>query len=74
MTKLLEQAIAEACKLSEDEQDELAAMLLAHLSPGPLPDLDPDTIAAIEEARGQARRGEFAADEEMESFFKRHGI
>jgi predicted transcriptional regulator len=75
MTKLLEQAIAEARKLTEAEQDELAAMLLAclSLSPSQLP-FDTDTKAAIEEGRAQARRGQFVSDEDMDAFFQRHRV
>jgi hypothetical protein len=36
--------------------------------------LDEETRAAIREGRGQARRGEFAGDEEMAAFFDRHGV
>jgi hypothetical protein len=75
MTKLLEQAIEEARKLSAAEQDELAAMLLACLGAASEPfQLDNETRAAIAEGLGQAERGEFVSDEEMEAFFGQHGV
>ena len=76
MTKLLEDAIAKARALPDDEQDEAGEMLLLlmmakHDEPVPL---DDETRAAIREGLEQARRGEFASDEEMAAFFKRHGL
>jgi predicted transcriptional regulator len=74
MTKLLEQAIEAARKLTEAEQDELAEMLLASLDHSSEPfQLDDDARAAIEEGLAEAERGEFVPDEEMEEFFRRHG-
>lgn len=36
--------------------------------------LDDETRAAVREGMEAARRGEFASDEEMVTFFKRHGV
>ena len=75
MTKLLEQAIAKARQLSEDEQDALALTILALAEgDGPLIPLDDETRAAILEGLGQAQRGEFVPDEEIEALLKRHGL
>ncbi len=75
MSKLLDQAVAQARTLSEDEQDEAAEMLLALISKRDEPiELDEETTAAIQEGLDQARRGEFVSDEEMAAFFKRHGM
>jgi ABC-type nitrate/sulfonate/bicarbonate transport system substrate-binding protein len=74
MTKLLEQAIAKVRELSESDQDEAAELLLSVVSKRSEPvRLDDETRAAIREGLEQARRGEFASDEEMAEFFKRHG-
>jgi predicted transcriptional regulator len=73
MTKLLDQAIAKARELPEEEQDALALAILADLETDIEP-LDDETRAAIREGLEQARRGEFVPDEEMEAFWKRHGV
>jgi hypothetical protein len=69
MTKLLEEAVAKVRELPEADQDEAAEMLLsvAARKAGPAA-LDEETRAAIREGREQARRGEFASDEDMAAF------
>ena len=76
MTKLLDQAIAKARELPDEDQDILAAVLLsmAHEGGARLAPPDDETRAAILEGIEQARRGEFVSDEEMSEFFKRHGV
>ncbi len=75
MTKLLEKAFDEARRLPAEEQDAMAALILdaieAHVHP---PHLDEATIAALEEGLAQARRGEFASEEEINALWKRHGL
>jgi hypothetical protein len=69
MTKLLERAIAKVRELPEQDQDMLGPMLLT-LAEEPshgVADLDDETRAAIREGLEQARRGEFASDEEIEA-------
>jgi hypothetical protein len=73
MTKLLDQAIAKARELPEEEQDALALAILADLETEIEP-LDDEARVAIREGLEQARRGEFVPDEEMEAFWKRHGV
>jgi len=75
MTKLLEQAIAKARELSEEEQDALALtiMTLAEDDSAPVP-VDDETRAAILEGLDQARRGEFVPDEKIQALWKRHGL
>ena len=67
--------MVEARKLPPKEQDEAAEMLLWAIETrsGSIP-LDEETIAAIEEGLAQARRGEFATDEEIADLWKRHGL
>lgn len=73
MTKLLDQAIRKVRELPEAEQDEAAEMLLVLVSKKAEPvRLDDKTREAVREGQAQARRGEFASDEEMAAFFKRH--
>ena len=74
MTKLLEQALEEVRKLPDADQDQVAEALfdLAAQRREPV-HLDDDTRAAVREGLAQARRGEFASDEEMAAFFARHG-
>jgi hypothetical protein len=75
MTKLLEQAIAKARELSEEEQDALAITMLTLTEGDTLASpLDDETRAAILEGLEQARRGEFVPDEEIEALWKRHGL
>ena len=75
MTKLLEQAIAKVRELPAEDQDTLAVVLLSMASDGSaIPSLDEETRAAIREGPDQARRGQFAADEEIAAIWNRHGL
>lgn len=75
MTKLLEEAIKKVRELPEADQNEAAEMLLTVASKVEEPvHLDEETRAAVQEGREQARRGEFASDEEIAAFFRRHGV
>jgi len=73
MTKLLDLAIEEVRKLPPADQDETAEMLLWSIEAraGSLK-LDSETLAAIDEGLAQARRGEFASEDEIEALWKRH--
>jgi hypothetical protein len=75
MTKLLEKAIAQARALSPEQQDTLAAVLLAMTDEGAgVVPLDDEARAAIREGLEQARRGEFVPDAEIEALWKRFGL
>jgi hypothetical protein len=75
MTKLLEQAIAKARELSEEEQDALAVTIFALTEgDGSILPMDDETRATILEGLEQAKRGEFVPDEEIEALWKRHGL
>jgi predicted transcriptional regulator len=75
MSKLLEQAIAKARTLPEEEQDALGAVLLSMTEDeGGVVQLDDETRAAIREGLDQARRGEFVPDEEIQALWKRFGL
>jgi len=75
MTKLLEQAIAKARELSEEEQDALADLILSVAGSDAcgVP-LDHETEAAIREGLAQAERGEFVPDEIVAESNKRHRV
>lgn len=70
MTRLLEQAIAKLKTLPEQDQDAIALAILGEIDSIEVP-LDDATRAAIRDGVEQARRGEFASDEEMEALWKR---
>lgn len=72
MTKLLEKAIEGARALPDEEQDALALAIMSMTETGfRIPDLDDETRAAIREGLEQARRGEFASEEEMRALWQR---
>lgn len=75
MTKLLEQAIEDARRLSPDEQDDIARAIIqlvgqSHIAPVPL---TPEERAAIERSKAAAARGEFATDDEVRAVWAKHG-
>jgi hypothetical protein len=77
MTKLLEQAIAKARELSEEEQDAIADALFAHL-PGSSarPRLSPQQVADVTRIRDDLRSGRtrLASDEEAAALWKQCGL
>jgi len=72
MTKLLEQAIEAVRRLPADSQDDIARAILnlagKELEAEPV---DPAHLAAILEGLTQAKRREFATDDEVEAAFRR---
>jgi hypothetical protein len=75
MTKLLEQAIEAARKLSPDEQDDIARAIIQLAGDGeaaPVP-LAPEERAAIARSKAAATRGEFATDDEVHAVWAKHG-
>jgi hypothetical protein len=75
MTKLLEQAIETARRLTPDEQDEVARAIiaLANTGEGEILTLSPEERAAISRSREAAKRGEFAKEEEVRAIWAKHG-
>ena len=73
MTKLLDQAIAKVRELPEEEQERVAGslMVFAELAKQGVYKLSPKERAGLEESKAQGRRGEFAADEEVEAAYAR---
>jgi predicted transcriptional regulator len=72
MTKILDRAIAKARALSDEDQDALGAVMLSLAEEWPIrtDDLDDETRAAIREGLAQAKRGEFAPDEDIQSLWQ----
>ena len=75
MTKLFEDVVAKVRTLPDEDQDALAALLLAatRADASAVP-LDESTRSAIREGLAQAERGEFVPDEVVAESDKRHGI
>jgi hypothetical protein len=72
MTKLLEQALVAVRRLPPEAQDEIARAMLHLATDGGEPEpIDPEHLPAVLEGLAQARRGEFATDEEVEAIFRR---
>jgi hypothetical protein len=76
MTKILDQAIPKARRLSDEDQDALGAVMLslAEEWQSRVDELDEETRAAIREGLAQAKRGEFVPDEEIQNIWRRYGL
>jgi len=75
MTKMLDEAIKRVRELPDNDQDAAAEILMSIAAKrGPPVELDDETRQAIQEGRDQARRGDFASDEEVNAFFDRYGV
>jgi predicted transcriptional regulator len=72
MTKLLDEALEAVRRLPSDSQDEIArAMLSLAGNEGEAEAIDPAHLPAVLEGLAQAKRGQFASDEEVEAAFRR---
>jgi len=72
MTKLLERALEAVRKLPADSQDEIARAMLDLAANGGEPEIvDPEDLPSVMEGLAQARRREFATDEEVEAGLRR---
>ncbi len=72
MTKLLEQALEAVRRLPPDTQDEIArAMLNLAGNEGQPEEIDPAHLPAVLEGLAQAKRRQFATDDEVEAAFRR---
>ena len=71
MTKLLDEAISKVRALPEADQDDAAEILFSLIASRTTPvALDAETRAAVREGLEQARRGEFASDEQIAALFR----
>jgi hypothetical protein len=72
MTKLLEQALEAVRRLPSASQDEIArAMLTLAGNEGEPEPIDPAHLSAVLEGLAQAKRRQFASDDEVEAAFRR---
>jgi hypothetical protein len=72
MTKLLDKALEAVRRLPPRNQDEIAhAMLTLAGDEGEPEAIDPAHLAAILEGLAQAKRRQFATDDEIEAAFRR---
>jgi predicted transcriptional regulator len=72
MTKLLEKALEAVRQLPAESQDEIARAMLHLAQTDDEPEqIDPAHLSAVLEGLAQAKRGEFASDEEVEAAFRR---
>jgi hypothetical protein len=76
MTKLLDQALEAAHRLSAEGQDDIARIVLrltgADDEP-PVP-LTTEEQAAVAASKAAAARGEFATDDQMRAVWAKHGL
>lgn len=72
MTKLLEQAIEAARQLSEEEQDELARMILDIVQDDEVYVLSDEENAAIDEGLAAIERGEYATMDELKALLGKY--
>ena len=72
MTKLLEDAIAQARELPEDEQDQIAEVLFAHMA-GAEFRLTDDQVEEVKRRQRELQEGKtrFATHEEMDALWKK---
>jgi hypothetical protein len=72
MTKLLEQALEAVRQLPSESQDEIArAMLTLAGGEGEPEPIEPAHLSAVLEGLAQAKRRQFASDDEVEAAFRR---
>ena len=72
MTKLLEKALEAVRRLPPDGQDEIAlAMLTLTGNEGEPEEIEPAHLPAVLEGLAQAKRRQFASDDEVEAAFRR---
>lgn len=72
MTKLLEKALEAVSRLSSESQDEIARAMMQLAESGGEPEAaNPSHLSAVLEGLAQAKRREFASDEEVEAAFRR---
>lgn len=71
MTKLLDEAMTAVRRLPQATQDDIGRFLLELASEPPL---EPDEIAALDEAEAEIARGERAPAESVRAFWRSHGL
>jgi hypothetical protein len=72
MTKLLQKALEAVRKLSPDGQDEIARAMLTLAGSDEIPEaIDPAHLPDVLQSLAEARRRQFASDEDVEAAFRR---
>ena len=72
MTELLDKALEAVRRLTPRSQDEIAeAMLVLSAAEGEPEAIDPAHLPAVLEGLAQAKRRQFATDDEVEAAFRR---
>jgi hypothetical protein len=72
MTKLLEKALEAVRRLPPRSQDEIARAMLTLAGDEREPEaIDPEHLPAVLEGLAQAKRRQFATDEDVEAAFRR---
>jgi hypothetical protein len=72
MTKLLDKALELVRRLPPDSQDEIARAMINLAATDAQPEqIDPGHLPAVLQGLAQAKRQEFATDEEIEAAFRR---
>jgi hypothetical protein len=72
MTRLLEKALEAVRRLSPRSQDEIAQAMLTLAGDEGVPEaIDPAHLPAVLEGLAQAKRRQFAADDQVEAAFRR---
>ncbi|HEY1363045.1 MAG TPA: hypothetical protein VGF60_12450 [Xanthobacteraceae bacterium] len=74
MTKLLDRALEAVRALPSEAQDDIARVVLQLAGSEELMALSPEEEAAIASSKAAAARGEFAADEQVRSVWRKHGL
>jgi hypothetical protein len=74
MTKLLDKALEAVRRLPPDSQDQIALAMLSLSGNEEAPEkIDADHLPAVLEGLAQAKRRQFASDQEIETAFRRFG-
>jgi hypothetical protein len=75
MSKLLDQAIDALRHVPDDQQDEIARIVI-QLTGGdqPIYELTPEEDADLAASDAAAARGEFATDEQVRAIWAKHGL
>jgi hypothetical protein len=73
MNQLLDKALQAVRELPEDQQDEIARLMLHYAGQDEPEEIDPEHLPSVLEGLEQARRREVASDEEVAAAFRRFG-
>jgi hypothetical protein len=74
MNQLLDKALKAVSELPEEEQNEIARLMIDLARPDPtIEPLDPADRESVLRGLEQARRGEFATETEVDAAFRRFG-